>query len=1127
MVYRDRFQVGGTLDSNHSSYVVRQADLQLSSYLEKGEFCFILNCRQMGKSSLTIRTADRLQNKNFSCAFSDLSILGTSNITPEQWYKSFAYQVLESLDLDDLDLDEWWKKYNSLTAVDCLSKLFKEIVLTEISSNIVIFIDEIDSIIKLPFKDDFFALIRGFYNKRTIDPNYKRLTFCLLGVATPPDLIADKIRTPFNIGRPIDLKGFTVEEAKNSLLWGLSESVKQAENVLSEVIYWTGGQPFLTQKLCQLVTEHAADYHINVKEIVHKYIIEDWESQDNPQHFRTIRDRLLFDKNNTLKLLELYQQISQQNQIIADDSIAQSQLRISGLVVKRERYLQVYNPIYKKIFNNHWVLEQLNNLRPYSIQFNTWLAAERSEDYLLNKKDLDRAYQWAGKKNLTRDDYEYLSASREQQNKQEKEQIVKEKNRLIRRRIIGASIVISLISVVTVALGIYGYNKKSEAIISSLNNESNLALEGFNQGEQLAGLIKAIKVNYELKKQIKNTQSIVEYITTEPIEDLNNIINQIQERNKVKISKNSITSLAYTSDGKIIISGDENGKVKLWNSITNKITTWKSLPNTEKITDIVISPDEQIYIANQAKNTGILVFALNGNFKNSFKTNSNISSLAINTQNNYLISGDNSGNITLWSQDGQIIKTWSAHKEQINKIAVSSTNNQIATASNDTTVKLWTTEGDLIAILTGKEIGHNDSVNDVAFSPDGQTVATASKDTTIKLWNKDGSLQKNLLGHNGAVNSIAFSSDGQTIISVSDDKTIKLWDMGFLKETIIGHQTEVNQVVFESNNRTFISAGNDGTLKNWHNPDFASDRFQTGVFLENQQILLVNPQNTQIQSLEGQTIKTISNPQNKFINAIAFNPDNNTLFAGTEDGLLAQLNLKKSDSWQTWQHHSYRGAIIAIDIHQTSNNLITLGVEKSGDNASYIIKEWNQNGQLINTFNYKKEQEITAIKYISQGNKIAIATKQGNIELWDSNGNFHRAIATSRADNITSIAFSPDGKLIATSDGEGNIELRAIDLESDSINDKLLATFTHKDVSKILDINFTADGKAIRAVNQYGILYYWNLDIDILLQQGCNWLKNYSTTEANIHCNSSLSKKSQRKIGVSNPSRRGKKSGVE
>ena len=79
-------------------------------------------------------------------------------------------------------------------------------------------------------------------------------------------------------------------------------------------------------------------------------MIDDWESQNNPQHFRTIYDRLLYDRDNTLKVLELHQQISQKKQIIADNSAAQSQLRISSLVVKKEKYLRVYNLIYREIF---------------------------------------------------------------------------------------------------------------------------------------------------------------------------------------------------------------------------------------------------------------------------------------------------------------------------------------------------------------------------------------------------------------------------------------------------------------------------------------------------------------------------------------------------------------------------------------------------------------------------------------------------------------------------------------------------------------------------------------------------------------------------------------------------------
>jgi hypothetical protein len=80
---------------------------------------------------------------------------------------------------------------------------------------------------------------------------YKRLTFALLGVATPPDLIADKNRTPFNIGRAIQLRGFELHEAI-PLIPGLQEIASQPQALLAEILSWTGGQPFLPQKLCRL-----------------------------------------------------------------------------------------------------------------------------------------------------------------------------------------------------------------------------------------------------------------------------------------------------------------------------------------------------------------------------------------------------------------------------------------------------------------------------------------------------------------------------------------------------------------------------------------------------------------------------------------------------------------------------------------------------------------------------------------------------------------------------------------------------------------------------------------------------------------------------------------------------------
>src|SRR4029079_14083948 len=79
---------------------------------------------------------------------------------------------------------------------------------------IVIFVDEIDVVRALPFSaDEFFAAIRQCYVGRATDPELNRLSFCLLGTATPADLIRDTRVTPFNIGKRIEVMDFTAEEA--------------------------------------------------------------------------------------------------------------------------------------------------------------------------------------------------------------------------------------------------------------------------------------------------------------------------------------------------------------------------------------------------------------------------------------------------------------------------------------------------------------------------------------------------------------------------------------------------------------------------------------------------------------------------------------------------------------------------------------------------------------------------------------------------------------------------------------------------------------------------------------------------------------------------------------------------
>ena len=303
-----------------------------------------------------------------------------------------------------------------------MGQLLEEVLLEEIQSNIVIFIDEIDFARSLDFStDDFFALIRACYNSRVDNPQYIRLAFCLLGVATPSDLIQNKLLTPFNIGQGIDLKGFTLEEAKVALTSGLAQKVAQPEAVLADILAWTGGQPFLTQKLCDLVIQKADTRTPNLAELVQTFVIDNWEEQDQPDHLRTIRDRIL-NSQRAGYLLERYRQVWRQSEsgVVAEEITDEKELQLSGLVVKAHGKLRVYNPIYQHIFDERWIDQELESLRPYAESFKAWLASERhDESRLLRGQALAEALVWEKSKTLPPEDREYLDASQRKETEEE------------------------------------------------------------------------------------------------------------------------------------------------------------------------------------------------------------------------------------------------------------------------------------------------------------------------------------------------------------------------------------------------------------------------------------------------------------------------------------------------------------------------------------------------------------------------------------------------------------------------------------------------------------------------------------------------------------------------------------
>ena len=367
---RYEYQVGGAVMPDSPTYVVRSADRRLYYHLLNGEFCYILNPRQMGKSSLRQNITQKLSAEDYTCANVDVSSLGTTQNTIDRWYNSLIRKLAnEFQSLDYLEIRASLIKLEDFHPAEKFSEFIERYLLPQVKGKIVVFLEEIDSVRSLDFSvNDFFAALRYLYERRAESPELRRITFVLIGAARHEVLMTNSQITPFNIGQTINLEGFKFSETQ-PLIRGLMGKSCAPDRLMAEILKWTGGQPFLTQNICKLVvlkmenSSSIARELEKLKLLIETEIIHSWDTNDRV-HFTTIRARILDnDPVFSIQLLKLYREIILKGEIPANSkSIEQTELILSGIVNRKNDKLRVYNEIYRTIFNLNWIDDNLNLL---------------------------------------------------------------------------------------------------------------------------------------------------------------------------------------------------------------------------------------------------------------------------------------------------------------------------------------------------------------------------------------------------------------------------------------------------------------------------------------------------------------------------------------------------------------------------------------------------------------------------------------------------------------------------------------------------------------------------------------------------------------------------------------------
>src|SRR5688572_21984862 len=165
------YTVGGTVQAGGGIYIKRKADDELLTLCRQAEIALVLSSRQVGKSSLMVRTAEQLEADNIRSVIIDLSAIGTQ-ATQDEWYLGILNEINDTLHFKT-DIFSWWKHHNQLGSTQRLTNFFRDVMLKEVEGRVVLFFDEIDSTLSIPFSDDFFAALRAVYNARSTSAEFK------------------------------------------------------------------------------------------------------------------------------------------------------------------------------------------------------------------------------------------------------------------------------------------------------------------------------------------------------------------------------------------------------------------------------------------------------------------------------------------------------------------------------------------------------------------------------------------------------------------------------------------------------------------------------------------------------------------------------------------------------------------------------------------------------------------------------------------------------------------------------------------------------------------------------------------------------------------------------------------
>jgi WD40 repeat protein len=1056
----------------------------------------------MGKSSLMAQTAARLRQQGVAVAVLDLQAVG-QNLSPEQWYDGLLATLGKELDLEE-ELDQFWLEQERLGPLQRWMAALQEVVLARVPGAIVLFIDEIDAVRSLPFStDEFFAAIRAYYNRRTEEPKLARLTFCLLGVASPSDLIRDTRTTPFNIGRRIELADFTEAEAavltegltpppppasrvpglpeaergSHAVLVPLSASERGSRGegllLLRRILYWTGGHPYLTQRLCKAVAEAGAARRVVSRpprpapsartkrawlDRLCEALFLSPRARERDDNLLFVRERLLRSEADLASLLEIYRQVRCGRRVRDDETNPLvSVLRLSGIVRPAGGELKVRNRIYERVFDPGWVQANMPDaeLRRQRAAYRRglWRAALASAGILAAMGALA------------------LLAVRQARHAEAQRRIAQQVQQAQRRQLYVAEM-----NLAQQAIDAANIPRAVELLVRQRPADGQEDLRG-----------------WEWRYLWQRTQ-------------------QDDARLTIEANQWVLAFLTFTPDGRTLVSTGWSGLVRFWDAARGRELA--QLEGAGDLTPIAVSPNGRLLAWGGRGNAAKLWDLASGREVSELKGHvAYLRAVAFSPDGKLLATGSWDNTARVWDlATRRSIATLTGYRNGVSSVQFSPDGRLLVTAGNIGAPRLWSR-------ATWREVARLEGMGQIdsaLFSPDGQTLVLGDSYTgTVRFWDVGGrQLRATLAAHRAPWFAMAVSPDGRFLATGSSDGTVRLWSMATreLLTTLLGHKNAVTCVAFSPDSKSVVSGSWDGTIRLWPAAPQKDDRVKAhrgaiigGVLSGDGRTVATGGYDGTVAVYDLASRRKLAGFQAhaKEVERIAISPDGRTVATTTSDGTVKIWDARTGRriasfaSRASWPYvaveFSRDGQLLAWasdaatmtlwDV-RTRREVGTLKEPTTGRTGSAQfsrdghvfavgspppdagVRLWDLEARRVIRILGGQQNWAGPLAFSPDGGTLAVGSGDYTVRIWDWTRG--RLVTTLKGDTgqINGIAFSPDGRTLAASSGDAN----SLTLWSTASWGPVL---TLRDANFRSLIDFSPDGRSLIGATLDGELQFW------------------------------------------------------